>query len=84
MAKRKDFRLDIEQAVNRLNISVEDFKAFGIYECEDILINILNKFTVLGKQGIYEKWLWNSFKGECFSIHPEYVPKILRELILIA
>lgn len=81
MVERLDFRADIEVAVKVLSLSASDFRVLRFYEYENILKEIVAKFTTLGTKGINANWLWDSFKEPKFCIQLEYVPAILKQLI---
>ena len=81
MNKSNDFRGHIAEAVKTLQISSNDFRLVSLYEYEDILVSILDRFTILGKKGIYCNWWWNDFKKPTASIYHEYPHRILEQLI---
>lgn len=81
MNKSIDLREHITEVVKTLQVSTEDFHLVSLYKYEDILVSILNKFTVLGKKGIGCNWWWNNFKKPTASVYHEYPPGILEQLI---
>lgn len=81
MNKSNDFRGDIAEAVKELQVPHADIRLVSLYQYEQILVSILNKFTVLGKKGMETIWWWNDFKQPTASIHLGYPPGILNQLI---
>lgn len=81
MTQRLDFRVDIEEAIKTLNLSSNNFRLVSLHEYEEILVSILERFTTLGKKGLNYSWWWSSFKKPSCSIHLEYAPDVLKELV---
>ncbi|MEH2015045.1 DUF6756 family protein [Nostoc sp.] len=81
MTQRLDFRVDIEEAIKTLNLSCNDFRLVSLHEYEQILVSILERFTSLSKKGLNYPWWWGSFKEPSCSIHLEYAPDVLKELV---
>jgi hypothetical protein len=79
--ERRDFRVDIDEAVASLRLSPEDFKLVNLYKYEQILVSILDKFTTLGKHGLSCAWLWQHFKEPQFSFYSENAWKHLPEIV---
>jgi hypothetical protein len=81
MVERLDSRAEIEEAVQELGLLPSDFRALGVYEYENILISIIDRFTTLGRKGVNEIWLWNSFKEPRSSMQLDYPTAVLREFV---
>ncbi|MEH2231071.1 MAG: DUF6756 family protein [Nostoc sp.] len=81
MTQRLDFRVDIEETIKTLNLSCNDFRLVSLHEYEEILVSILERFTSLGKKGLNYCCWWGSFKEPSCSIHLEYAPDFLKELV---
>lgn len=81
MTQRSDFRIDIEEAKQALNLSQNDFRLVSLHEYERILIAIIDKFTTLGKKGLGYYWWWDSLKKPISSIQMEYAPAVLTKLV---
>lgn len=81
MNKSNDLREHITEVVKTLQVLTEDFHLVSLYKYEDVLVSILDKFTVLGKKGIGYNWWYNDFKKTTASIYHEYSPGILKQLI---
>lgn len=83
--ERRDFRVDIDEAVASLRLTPEDFKPVNLFKYEDILVSILDKFTTLGKRGLSYSWLWEHFKEPRFSFYSEdswkHLPEIVAPLV---
>ena len=56
MNKSNDFRGHVAEAVKTLQITEADFRLISLYQYEDILVSIFNKFTSLGKKGLNCGW----------------------------
>jgi len=79
--ERQDFRVEIDEVAASLRLAAEDFKSVSLFKYEQILVSILDKFTTLGKSGLYNAWLWEHFKEPKFSISLEEAWKHLPETL---
>ena len=79
--ERRDFRVDIDEAVASLHLTTEDFKPVNLFKYEQTLVSILDKFTTLGKRGLSYSWLWEHFKEPRFSFYFEDAWKRLSVIV---
>ena len=59
MNKSNVLREHIAEAVKTLQVSTDDFHLVSLYKYEDILVSILNKFTVLDAIALNFRIIYN-------------------------
>ncbi len=70
-------RNDLLEAVKESNVS--DFSLVSLHKYESVLIDILDRFTSLGKKGLDHYWWWDSFNQSHVTAMPTYAPNAIEK-----
>lgn len=76
----ENLRDKINVVIKELNLANEDFQLVRLTRYKQILLSILDKFTVLKKTQI-NKWWWNFFRESNYYFYPDNVFNALSSLI---
>jgi hypothetical protein len=78
-----DFRTQLDQVKIAAGVADAEFALVGLHRYGSILLEIVERFTTLGRAGLNELWWWNSFREPKFAWPecPAMCTLVLRQLV---